>query len=90
MEWKYSDLLKWDDTVGDIPNVAVLNISNNKLTELPQKIFKLTSIHTFYCNLNQLTALPKEIGQLKSLYIFYCNSNQLTALPKEIGQLTSL
>ena len=41
MEWNYNDLMTWDDTVGPIPNVVKLDVSNNDLTELPMKIFKL-------------------------------------------------
>ena len=90
MEWEYDDLIAWNDMVGNIPNVTKLNISCNNLTELPQKIFKLISLHEFYCYYNKLTELPKEIGQLTSLQIFSCDNNELTKLPKEIGQLTLL
>ena len=54
MEWKYNDLMAWDDTVGNIPNVVELNISKNRLTKLPQKIFKLTSLKKFDCDNNKL------------------------------------
>ena len=67
MEWKYNDLMAWDDAVGPIPNVVVLDISHNGLTKLPMKIFKLVSLKKFGCDCNQLTELPKEIGQLVSL-----------------------
>ena len=54
MEWNYNDLMTWDDTVGPIPNVVKLDISNNGLTELPMKIFKLVSLQQFSCDQNQL------------------------------------
>ena len=38
MNWKYNDLMAWDDTVGPVPNVVALDISGNGLTELPIKI----------------------------------------------------
>ena len=41
MEWNYNDLMAWDDTVGDVPNVVKLDISYNNLAELPQKIFRI-------------------------------------------------
>jgi Leucine-rich repeat (LRR) protein len=84
MHWKYNDLMAWDDTCGDVPNVVALNIADNGLTELPMKIFKLITLKTFYCGSNKLTELPKEIGQLVSLQEFYCYGDQLTELPKEI------
>ena len=90
MNWKYTDLMDWDDTVGPIPNVVWLDISHNGLTELPIKIFKLVSLQIFYCYSNKLTELPKEIGQLVLLQTFSCDFNKLTELPKEIGQLVLL
>ena len=90
MNWTYNDLMDWDDAVGIIPNVVALDIPDKNLTQLPIKIFKLTSLQIFYCRYNHLTELPKEIGQLVSLQEFSCSSNQLTELPKEIGQLVSL
>ena len=62
MQWTHTDLMDWDDIVGIIPNVVALNISYNDLTQLPMKIFKLTSLQKFYCHSNQLTELSKEIG----------------------------
>jgi len=90
MEWTYTDLMEWDDSSNNVPNIDKLDISDKNLTKLPLKIFKLTSLRTFYCNNNQLTKLPKELGRLTSLNVLYCSDNKLAELPKEIGQLTSL
>ena len=90
MEWKYNDLMAWDDSVGPVPNVVSLNISHNSLTKLPIKIFKLVSLKRFNCSSNKLTELPKEIGQLVSLHTFDCDNNQLTELPFEITLLNNL
>ncbi len=87
--WTLKDLNNWTD-LSVIPNVIELNITYNKLTEIPLKTFKLITLHKFECSFNQLVSLPKEIGQLINLQEFYCYNNKLTSLPKEIGQLINL
>ena len=66
MDWNYNDLCNWTDE-SIIPNVIVLNISNNNIKVLPLKIFKLTNLQKFSCSDNKLTNLPNEIGQLINL-----------------------
>lgn len=90
MEWSYDDLINWDDSIGDVPNVIELKVCHKQLTTLPLKIFKLTSLQTFFCEDNKLTIIPKEIGLLTSLKTFSCTYNKLDKLPKEIGSLVSL
>jgi Leucine-rich repeat (LRR) protein len=87
--WKLKDLDNWTD-LSVIPNVIELDISNNNLTEIPLKVFKLINLQIFNCTYNQLTNLPNEIGQLINLQEFYCSFIQLTNLPNEIGQLINL
>lgn len=90
MEWFYTDLIDWNDSDEIIPNVIHLDISNQNLTTLPPKIFKLTFLQTFYCHNNKLTELPKEIKLLTSLRIISCKNNKLTTLPKELCEIHSL
>jgi Leucine-rich repeat (LRR) protein len=87
--WTLKDLNNWTD-LSVIPNVISLDISNNNLTEIPLKVFKLITLQKFYCFNNQLTNLPNKIRQLINLQLFYCSNNQLTNLPNEIGQLINL
>ena len=54
MNWNYNNLLAWDDSVGNIPNVKLLDVANKGLTELPLKIFKLVSLQEFDCSFNEL------------------------------------
>lgn len=82
--------MNWDDSITTIPNVTNLTISHKGITQLPSKIFKLTSLASLYCDNNKLTKLPKEISFLTSLSHLMCNHNELTELPKEIGSLKSL
>jgi len=67
-----------------------LNLSSQRLTELPPEIGQLTSLTVLDLWKNQLTVVPPEIGQLTSLTKLDLSSNKLTAVPPDIGQLTSL
>lgn len=62
----------------------------NKLTEIPRRIFRLTTLTQLDLNYKELTRLPPEIGLLTSLMTLTLMNNQLTRLPPEIGRLTSL
>jgi Leucine-rich repeat (LRR) protein len=46
----------------DIKTTTQIDLSSNKLTELPKEIEKLTSLTYLYLHNNKLTELPKEIG----------------------------
>lgn len=77
MDWDYIDLLTWNDFLGNTPNVRTLDVSGHSLTELPYKIFTLTTLKILYCNKNKLTKLPKDILKLDQLQKFYCDDNLL-------------
>ena len=87
--WTLKELDNWTD-LSFIPNVIKLDIAINKLTKIPLKVFKLTSLQILNCYYNKITKIPKEIRQLINLKEFNCHSNKLKKLPKEIGQLINL
>ena len=63
----------------------VLNLSSNRLTELPKILPQ--NLKYLYCNYNQLTVLP-ELPQ--NLINLSCDYNRLTVLPELPKNLTSL
>jgi len=38
MIWTYTDLMEWDDSNGNVPNVSELDISYHSSIKLPQKM----------------------------------------------------
>ena len=67
-----------------------LDLSEMKLTELPESLGQLTQLQSLNLSHNQLTALPESLGQLTQLQSLNLSRNQLTALPKSLEQLTQL
>ncbi|NOH03734.1 MAG: hypothetical protein HND47_18110 [Chloroflexi bacterium] len=67
-----------------------LDLSDMKLTELPESIGQLTQLTDLDLSSNQLTTLPDSLGQLTQLTSLDLSDNQLTALPDSLGQLTQL
>ncbi|ODS22716.1 hypothetical protein AB835_12700 [Candidatus Endobugula sertula] len=76
--------------IGELINLTVLNLNNNRLAILPPEIGDLTNLTVLNLNGNRLTTLPSEIGSLTHLTVLNLNNNQLTRLPAEIGNLTNL
>ncbi len=70
--------------------VTTLDLSKQKLTELPPEIGQLTKLTELDLYHNKLNQWPPEIGQLTNLTVLSLYGNQLTELPPEIGQLTNL
>ena len=67
-----------------------LDLSNNRLTSLPDVIGSLKNLTCLYLYNNRLTSLPDTIGALQNLQRLLIHNNQLTSLPDTIGALISL
>ncbi|XP_020585771.1 LRR repeats and ubiquitin-like domain-containing protein At2g30105 isoform X2 [Phalaenopsis equestris] len=73
--------------------VRILDISNNYIQELPEKIGSLKLLNKLYLNTNDLSDEKISwdgLAQLKSLTILSFNSNRIATLPPAVGSLTSL
>jgi small GTP-binding protein len=67
-----------------------LDLSRNKLSELPAEIMQLVNLTTLNLSWNQLSELPAEITQLVNLTTLDLLGNELSELPAEITQLANL
>jgi leucine-rich repeat protein SHOC2 len=67
-----------------------LDLSGQKLTELPDSIGELDSLLELDLSNNQLIRLPDSIGNLTKLTYLNLRSNHLNELPNSIGKLRKL
>jgi Leucine-rich repeat (LRR) protein len=67
-----------------------LNLTENRLTTLPNSIGGLAALKTLNLNDNKLTMLPECISELTQLHSLDLWGNGLNALPESMNTLTSL
>ncbi|HRK83937.1 MAG TPA: leucine-rich repeat domain-containing protein, partial [Saprospiraceae bacterium] len=79
-----------DDFTLFLPNLTYLDMTGNKLTDLPMKFGDAPQLSSLHLSSNQLKSIPLSIGRLKNLKQLYLGGNQITALPAEIGQMKAL
>lgn len=65
--------------------VIRLNLSNNRLTFIPEEIEKLSSLKNLNLSKNELMVIPNEIAKLESLEYLNLSYNQLGIFPEEIN-----
>lgn len=63
-----------------------VDLSNNKINELPKEFGKLTQLRTFRINYNQLKALPEGIATIVNLNELSASNNHLAYIPSNLGQ----
>jgi Leucine-rich repeat (LRR) protein len=73
--------------IGCLQNLKELNISGNKLKELPENLKNLTQLETLHCELNDFESFPNIIVELPQLKELQISAKALKGLPKEVLQL---
>ncbi|KAJ7315645.1 GTP-binding protein of the rab [Desmophyllum pertusum] len=80
-------LLRVPDTVTELTEVKILDLSHNNLTAIPKP---LTNLTTLILSHNRLAQLPEIVVELINLIRLHVDSNQLYLLPTSIKQLKKL
>ncbi|PWA85833.1 leucine-rich repeat domain, L domain-like protein [Artemisia annua] len=84
-------LKSFPDEVLDLgKSVRTLDLTHNKLVDVPEEISKLMNMQRLILANNMIGRLPMNIGKLQSLKLIMLDGNQLTTLPDEVGQLVRL
>lgn len=78
------------EVFSEFPNLQWLDLSRNRLREIPPQLGMLKKLKKLILNKNKIEALPAEIGELEDLRILVISQNELETLPPEIGKLKKL
>ncbi|NET83099.1 MAG: GTPase [Moorea sp. SIO1F2] len=83
-------LTKIPEEVFEIKQIKVLNLSHNKIEELPKYLGNLSNLTWLNLSHNQLSNLPESLGNLSNLTWLDLSGNQLTKLPESLGDISNL
>nr|AMM42819.1 LRR-RLK [Vernicia fordii]AMM43023.1 LRR-RLK [Vernicia montana] len=84
-------LKTFPDEVLDIDKcVRTLDLTHNKLVDIPMEINKLVNMQRLVLADNIIERLPMNLGKLHSLKVMILDGNRVTSLPDELGQLVRL
>ncbi|XP_047974712.1 plant intracellular Ras-group-related LRR protein 7 [Salvia hispanica] len=86
-----SKLKTFPDEVLDLErSVRTLDLTNNKLVDVPTEINKLINLQRLVLTENVIERLPMNLGKLQYLKVMALDGNRITTLPDEFGQLVKL
>ncbi|KAJ8551497.1 hypothetical protein K7X08_021512 [Anisodus acutangulus] len=71
-------------------SVRTLDLTHNKLVQIPMEINKLINLQRLILADNLIEHLPVNLGLLQSLKVATLDGNRITTLPDELGQLVKL
>lgn len=87
----HSKLTEFPPKLVELKSVLrTLDLSENRLTVIPDDIKCFVHLKHLRLNRNRLGALPEAVGDLKKLESLYAVDNTLVAVPKSIANLTHL
>ncbi|KAK9203782.1 hypothetical protein WN943_014038 [Citrus x changshan-huyou] len=79
-----------DDVLNLDKSVRTLDLTHNKIVDIPMEISKLINIQRLVLDDNNIERLPINLGKLQSLKVMTLDGNRITSLPDELGQLVRL
>ncbi len=92
LNWDASstDINEWEGVTVANEEITGLNLSDKKLTSVPEEIFQLAYLTKLDLSKNKLTSIPAGIGNLINLEYLNLSSNELELLPPETVTLVKL
>ncbi|XP_047308966.1 probable LRR receptor-like serine/threonine-protein kinase At2g24230 [Impatiens glandulifera] len=81
-----------DNSIGKLSKLQTLDLSNNKITNLPSDFWSLGSLKTLNLSFNHFSGLlPSNIGNFGQLEVLdFSNNNFSGSIPEAVSSLTSL
>ncbi|THD27614.1 hypothetical protein D915_001624 [Fasciola hepatica] len=73
-----------------LKSLEVLDLSDNKITSIPDELHELPELYSLDVSKNQLTELPASLCQLKHLMDLNCSRNLINALPSRLYRLKQI
>ena len=90
LEISSAELSDIHDDIQLLAELETLNLSRNRLVQIPPVVFLLTSLRELQLSRNQLRDLEGGIGRLSRLRGLYASRNFIERLPEDIGGLHEL
>jgi len=72
------------------PHITELELSSNKLSELPDDLEELQFLRTVGLKYNQLKRMPAVLSRLPQLMVLEMSGNQISQVPETIGTMSML
>jgi hypothetical protein len=69
------------------PQLEFLNLSGNKIENIPEFFFEMPELKELYLNNNRISRLPGTITRMKNLKELYCRNNLIDSIPDSIGEM---
>ena len=85
-------LYESSDAQAKLANLKILDLSGNKLVEMPEMnfLFNLNALRSFNLSHNRLMKFPTEISNCGQLEVWILDNNDLRELPTEIQYMTEM
>lgn len=78
------NLTTFPEAIFDLADsLEILDLSNNKLSELPADLSRLTKLRIVFCSNNRFTHLPEALGRCENLEMIGFKSNQITRVSSD-------
>lgn len=74
----------------ELRSLVQLNLSCNKIPEIPPEIKQLKQLEVLWCNNTELQIIPDEICSCIALETFGARGNKIHQLPENFGELKKL